>query len=127
MALNTYPLSGGGSPIKSIQRGVAASAGTITISAVNMSKSFLQSYSRGSAGSVGITGTTTGTLNPAGTPRALTDTGFMGAGGMPSWSGTRTLAAGATSLTSAEFGVYFTNSTTITATGACNWEVMEYN
>jgi hypothetical protein len=127
MALNTYPPSGVGSPIKTIQRGVAVSAGTITISSVDTNKSFLHSYSSGSAGSVGITGSNSGTLNPSGSTRGLADTGFNSFGNFPSFSGTRTLAAGATSLTSAEFGVYFTNSTTITATGACNWEVMEYN
>lgn len=126
MALNIYPPSGG-SPIKSIQRGVAASAGAITISSVDTSKSFLRSYSRGSAGSVGVTGTTSGTLSPSGQPFQNQANQYISAGTFPTFSGTRTLAAGATSLTSAEYGVYFTNSTTITATGACNWEVVEYN
>jgi hypothetical protein len=30
-------------------------------------------------------------------------------------------------LTSAEYGVTITNSTTLTATGACRWQVIEYN
>ena len=127
MALNAYPPSGG-SPIKSIQRGVAASAGTITISSVDTSKSFLRSYSRGSAGSVGVTGTISGTLTTGASAPYVGQANInISAGGFPSFDGTRTLTAGATSLTSAEYGVYFTNSTTITATGACNWEVVEYN
>ena len=38
------------SPIKSIQRGSAASAGNITISSVDTNKSFVRSFSTGSAG-----------------------------------------------------------------------------
>jgi hypothetical protein len=127
MALISYPASGG-SPIKSIQRGTAASSGAITISSINTSKSFCRSYSTSSAGSVGVTGTTSGTFSPSGGAGAQgggseqTQTGSW-----PSYSGTRTLAAGATALTSAEYGVYITDSTTITATGACKWEVVEYN
>jgi hypothetical protein len=128
MALNFYPAAGG-SPVKSIQRGTAASAGNITITAVDTAKTFVRSYSSGSAGSVGVTGTSTGTLSPSVTA-GNGEGGSSGAGargGWPSYSGTRTLAAGATALTAAEFGVYLVDSTTITATGACNFEVVEYN
>jgi hypothetical protein len=118
-----------GSAIKSIQRGYAASAGTITISSVDTNKAFVRGFSDGSAGSAGATGTDSGTLTPAGG-------GIIGGGGgavratgtsFPTYSGTRTFSAGSTDLTSSEFNVYFTNSTTITATGACYWEVVEYN
>jgi hypothetical protein len=127
MAISTYPVIS--SPIKSIQRGTAVSSGAITISAINVSKSFCRSYSTGSAGSVGITGTSAGSLSPSVTAGngegSVSGAGVRGA--WPSYSGTRTITAGATALTSAEYGVRITNSTTITATGACNWEVVEYN
>jgi hypothetical protein len=127
MAISTYPLVS--SPIKSIQRGTAVSSGAITISAIDVSKSFCRSYSSASAGSVGVTGTSAGTLSPSGNAGnaegGSTQPGVRSS--WPSYSGTRTLTAGATSLTSAEYGVRITNSTTITATGACNWEVVEYN
>jgi len=34
---------------------------------------------------------------------------------------------GTTSLTAAQYGAYLTNSTTITVTGPCQWQVVEYN
>ena len=36
-------------------------------------------------------------------------------------------SGGSTSLTSANFGVYLSNSTTLVATGACRYEVVEFN
>lgn len=128
MAVAIYPQASS-SPIKSIQRGNAASAGSITISAVNTSKCFVRSFSNGSAGSVGITGTTAGTLSPSGGSGPVSGDGSSNnntSGSFPNLSGTRTITAGATSLTSKEFGVTLTNSTTLTATGACYWEVVEY-
>jgi hypothetical protein len=126
MGSNFYPVVS--SPIKSIQRGTAASAGAITIASVNTSNTFVKSYSTGSAGTVAATGNTSGGLSPSG--------GVVGAGGggnaassgsWPNYVGTRSISAGSTSLTASEYGVYLTNSTTLTATGACKWEVIEYN
>jgi hypothetical protein len=126
MALSTYPAVS--SPIKSIQRGEAVSSGTITISAVNVSNTFVRSFSNGSAGSVGGTGTETGTLSPTG-GTWLSSTGgiLLTPQSSPSISGTRTFTAGSTALTTAVYGVVLTNSTTLTADGACFWEVVEYN
>jgi hypothetical protein len=126
MGIQVFPASSG-SAIKSIQRGYAASSGTITISAVDTGKTFVKSFSACSAGSVGITGTSSGTLNPSGGSVNTTDTSnAMGNGSYPNYIGTRTLSAGATNLTTKLFGISLTNSTTITATGACYWEVVEY-
>lgn len=55
MGLSVFPESS--SPVKSVQRGTAAAAGTVTISAVNTSKSFVRSFSNGSTGSVAVSGT----------------------------------------------------------------------
>lgn len=127
MGVTIFPAASA-APVKSIQRGSAASAGTITISAIDTTKSFVRSYSTGSAGSVGITGTNAGTLSPSGGQNSQqAGGGAMTPGSFPTYAGTRTITAGATALVSAEYGIYITNSTTITATGACNWEVVEYN
>lgn len=128
MGIATFPAASA-SPIKSIQRGYAASAGAITISSVNTAKAFVRGFSDGSAGSAGATGTDSGTLTPAGGGTVTPTTGSVrvDASSFPTYSGTRTFSAGSTNLTSSEFNVYLTNSTTLTATGACYWEVVEYN
>ena len=129
MAISAYPVSAGGSPIKTIQRGVAASAGAITISAVNTAKTMVTSFSTGSSGSVAATGDITGTLSPTGglTAKQVGSTSQHGGGSFPSYSGTRTLSGGTTDLTSAVNGVSLTDSTTLTATGPCRYEVVEFN
>jgi len=60
MGINQYPVAST-ALIKSIQRGVAASAGNITISAVNTAKTTVRSFSTGAAGTVAATGTMGGT------------------------------------------------------------------
>ena len=68
MATTAYPAtSGASSSIKSIQRGTAASAGSITISAVTMSKTVCQSFATSAGGTVGGTGSVpTATLTGTG-------------------------------------------------------------
>jgi hypothetical protein len=59
MGIATFPASSSGlsSAIKSLQRGSAASAGNITISAVDTTKTMVNSFSTASAGTVAATGT----------------------------------------------------------------------
>jgi hypothetical protein len=127
MGSKIYPIVS--SPIKSIQRGSAASSGSVTISSVNTSKAFVKSFSTGSAGTAAGTGTTSGTYSPSGGNIFGSGGGgfISGGGSAPTYSGTRSLSAGATSLTSARYGAYLSNSTTLVVDGACNWEVIEYN
>ena len=132
MASAVFPApSGGASPIRSIQRGYAASSGAITITSVDTGKSFVRGYSAAASGSAGGPGTYSGTLSPSGgqsgSANSVADHSWNNAGSFPSYSGTTTFSAGGTNLVSKEFNVYFTNSTTITATGSCYWEVVEYN
>ncbi len=122
--IQTYPSVYYG--IKSVQRGSTASSGSITISAVNTLKTFVRSYSTGSAGTVSTDSNEQGTLTPIGGSCSSTGNGANASGSWPQYSGTRTFAGGTTALTSKEFGVYLSNSTTLTATGACRWEVIEY-
>ena len=124
MAMKSYPAASSG--IKSIQRGLSASAGNITISTVDTSKTFVTSFSTGSAGTVATNSSESGTLTPSGGSVATQANGAMGGGSFPNFIGTRSLSGGSTALTSAEYGISLTNSTTLTATGACRWQVVEY-
>lgn len=125
MAYTTFPATS--STIKSVQRGSTASAGNVTISSIDISKSFINSFSTSSSGSVGTNSSTSGTLTPSGGNVSVSSPSFNPAGGsFPNYVGTRSYSGGSTSLTSASFGAYISNSTTITTTGACRWEVVEY-
>ena len=125
MAYSTFPATS--SIIKSVQRGSTASAGNVTISTINISKSFVNSFSVASTGSIGTNSSTSGTLTPSGGNVSVSSPSFNPAGGsFPNYVGTRSYSGGSTSLTSASFGAYIANSTTITTTGACRWEVVEY-
>jgi hypothetical protein len=124
MTIKSYPIVS--SAIKSIQRGTTASSGAITISSVDTLKSFVTSFSTGSEGTVATNSSESGTLTPSGGSVATQANGAMGGGSFPNFIGTRSLSGGSTSLTSAEYGVSLTNSTTLTATGACRWQVVEY-
>jgi hypothetical protein len=119
------PVSGG---IKLVQRGEALTSGAITITAVNMAKTFVRSFANGASGNVAIDSSSSGTLTPSGgtTPAYESDQNSASNGTYPDLIGSRALSGGTTTLTTKHFGVYLTNSTTLTATGACYWEVVEY-
>ena len=124
MSIKQYPETSQG--VKSIQRGSTASAGNVTISAVDTSKSFVISFSTGSAGTVAINSSESGTLTPSGGSCASQGNGSNSGGSWPTYSGSRSLSGGSTSLYSAEYGAHLTNSTTLTTTGSCRWEIVEY-
>lgn len=139
MAINVFPAAAGGG-IKLVQRGEAVSGGTTTITAVDVTKTFVRSFSTGSAGTVATNSvnpsvTSSGTLSPSGGGSVRQggyshQIGFI-AGTFPTYTGTRTITSGTMSggsmnATVKEFGVHLTNSTTLTATGACRWEVVEF-
>lgn len=124
MASNVYPKSS--SLIKSLQRGSTSSAGNVTISSIDTNKSVITSFSNGSAGTVAGSGSTSGTYTPNGGSCGAPGGSWNGTGSFPTYSGTRSLSGGSTSLVSAKYGAYIVNSTTITTTGACNWQVVEY-
>ena len=48
------------------------------------------------------------------------------AGTFATYGGTRTLSGGTMDATTAEMGVYLKNSTTLTATGACRYQIVEF-
>lgn len=124
MAIVTYPAKASG--VKLIQRGTAGAGGTITISSVDVTKTFVRSYSISSAGTVATNSSETGVLSPSGGSCAAQGNGSNSGGSWPQYIGTRSLTGGSTSLISSEYGVYLTGSTTLQATGACRWEVIEH-
>jgi hypothetical protein len=169
MGIATFPAGSSGlsSVVRSVQRGVAASAGNITITSVDTTKTIVNSFSTSSAGSVAATGTvsaangtasafsssaTSGSIfigsNPNQTPTTRTGGNYSY---NPRYGGTAgpfagvsfnqsamnmnaqniglnatNISGGSTSLTSAVYGAYLINSTTITVTGPCRYEVIEY-
>jgi hypothetical protein len=127
MGLSVFPISGGGG-IKSVQRGQAVSAGSITITSVNISKSFVRSFPEGSAGTVAVTGDTTGTYSPSGGSLKSVSGSAQNSttGSFSSYSGTRSFSGGTTSLTTAVYGAYLSNPTSLAVSGACRWEVVEF-
>jgi hypothetical protein len=159
MGVNQYPVAST-ALIKSIQRGVAASAGNITITAVDTTKTTVRSFSTGAAGTVQATGTLGGTSTfvnnvVSGSANIPTNEAYVATsvnigayappsryspGGYYTYVGTvngvtantrtinhaGTLSGGTTDLTAAKFGVYLSNSTTLVATGACRYEVVEF-
>lgn len=123
MGQSIYPPSGG-SIIKSIQRGTAASAGTVTISAVDVNKSVVTSFSNGSSGVVGLSGNTT--ISYGGTGAGGTNTGW-GSNSGGTISANISISGGTNTLVAAVSGAYLSSSTQITVDGPCIWQVVEYS
>ena len=77
------------SPIKSIQRGITAGAGNVTISAVDPNKTVVFSKSKGSAGYVAARGTIS--LTPSGGNTSRYESGYSTTGNptgsFPNYSG----------------------------------------
>lgn len=122
MGQSVFPAASAGGGIKSVQRGVASASGNVTITLVDIAKSYVNSFSNGSSGAAPGTGSvsmTTGLRCFAGAPTPR-DGGSIGMGG-GTWSG------GTTTLLTAVNGAYLSNSTTLVVTGPCYWEVVEMN
>jgi len=142
MAVFTYPAVS--SPVKSVQRGSAAGAGSVTITAVDIAKSFCNIFGTTSSGTVaasgavsGITGNIASALvdSPAhytSTYRVENNGGFGNGrvGRVPATSFTgnaSNITGGSTNLVAAVVQGFLANSTTLTVSGACRWEVVEFN
>jgi hypothetical protein len=131
MGQSVFPAAAGGG-IKLVQRGQAVSAGNITITAVDTTKAFVRSFSEGAAGTVATNSASNGTLSPSGGGVAKSYVGdgdyfqYNTQGSFASYTGTRTLSGGTMDATTKQMGVYLSNSTTLVATGACRWEVVEF-
>lgn len=191
--------SGLSSAIKSIQTGSAATAGTITITSVNTSKTVIMSFPTTSAGTVSVsgginamnvalnasngnlaginpwsgavtsaagqtvfgvgtggnaynalfnsgisyfaamntnvaalsyTGISTNSMSNGNTNATVSTTGLNQPMGLNAANGATSAGnfnTGTNSLYSASYGAYLTNATTLTVTGACQYQVVEYN
>lgn len=134
------PTSGGG--IKLVQRGSAGGAGTVTITAVNIAKAFVNVFGTASSGTVAASGAISGaTGNIAATN--LTMQGYAstfrpsaGSGNYnrnqpinaTSFTGNATnLSGGSNNLVAAVVQGYLSSSTELVVSGACRWEVVEFN
>lgn len=116
--------------VKSVQRGVTAGAGNVTINAVNMNKSIILSKSKGSAGTVAATGnlSISGIPNPliAYTNTATYAPGTNQTNPNATISVSGSVSGGTTNLTVKEYSATLTNSTTINCDGPVEWQVIEF-
>jgi hypothetical protein len=147
MGINQFPAPAAGiqSVVRSVQRGVAASAGNITITAVDVSKTQVTSFSTTSSGSVATSGSLSGTSslnsiwqysggsNPYPAVQYIV-TGdsrygfniFASYGTPQTITHSGTISGGSTTLVAGVNGAYLSNSTTLVVTGPCRYEVVEY-
>ena len=66
MAVTVFPAPAAGGGIKSIQRGSTSVAGAITITAVDTTKTTVNSFSTASTGAIALAGTTSGSCSNVG-------------------------------------------------------------
>ena len=126
MGVTVYPASTGGG-IKSVQRGLAGAAGTVTITAVNLSKSFVTVFGTTSSGTVAGSGNVSSGSGTTNTRTAGGDT----TGATETFNttlnyGSTTISGGTNTLVSAVIQGYLSNSTSLVVSGACRWEVVEF-
>jgi hypothetical protein len=114
-------LAGGG--IKSVQRGSAGSAGDVTISSVNIAKSFVTVFGTASVGSAAGSGN----INSNSSNMHHNGNGDFGPNN-PAAPGnfSASLSSGTTNLVAAIVQGFLANSTTLTVSGACRYEVVEF-
>lgn len=154
MGSNVFPAPSAGGGIKSVQRGSAGSAGNVTITAVDINKAFVNVFGTASSGTVAASGSINaangtqsnsimatwvsgqgGWFAPNNQTAVLTTASVIGGENNPrgvSVPGTTALNAtniggGSTNLVSAVVQGFLANSTTLTVSGACRWEVVEFN
>ncbi len=131
MAGSVFPAASAGGAIKQVQRGLAGAAGTVTISAVNTAKSFVQVFGTTASGRGAITGQSdagTMTMNQASqqmfyvrNDTAVGNSPFSQTVNAVAFSG------GTSTITTAVVQGYLNSSTELIVSGACRWEVVEFN
>lgn len=155
MALATFPSVS--SPVKSVQRGSAAGAGTVTITAIDISKSMVNVFGTTSSGTVSASfgmSMNSGTMNyfvpgiqdrsnfgAMGYAPNVVNTGVQQSGRndqsanttyaylVPATvnAGNAVVNAGSNNLVAGVIQGYLSNSTSLVVSGACRWEVVEFN
>ena len=127
MGVAVFPAPTGGG-IKSVQRGLAGASGTVTITAVDITKSFVTVFGTTSTGSAAVSatvGSQNGGMNKA--PSGGGSSGATNPGTATFSLNGAALSAGTTNLVSAVIQGYLSNSTSLVVSGACRWEVVEFN
>ena len=126
MGISVFPAPSGGG-IKSVQRGSAAGSGNVTITAVDIAKSFVTVFGSASSGTVSVSGGVS--ANTITLLHGFNDGGLIGGN-----NASKTLNIAATNLTGGSNNLvaavvqgYLSNSTTLVVSGACRWEVVEFN
>ena len=146
MGISSLPAASSGG-IKSVQRGSAVAAGNVTITAVDITKSFVNVFGTASSGTVAASGTVAG-VNGAiaasnvdvrhingNTARGAWYFAGARAYSPGSWTINATnfagnasnISSGSNNLVSAVVQGFLANSTTLTVSGPCRWEVVEFN
>jgi hypothetical protein len=151
MAINTFPAVA--SPVKSVQRGSAAGAGTVTITAIDISKSMVHVFGTASSGTVSASfSLNSSSLTMVGTGKHFNFITNFGYGSGPSYPGVSPVSqtanpsagdfqfwtvpatmnamgvtGGSTNLIAGVVQGYLSGSTSLVVSGACRWEVVEYN
>jgi hypothetical protein len=149
MGIQTIPAPSAGG-IKSVQRGSAAGAGTVTITAVDTAKAFVNIFGTASSGTVsasfnmnmnagsvefiGAAMTTGGNSRYIPANTTVLNSAFSAnneAGG--AWTknvtvnaGTASVGAGSNNLVAAVVQGYLSDATSLVVSGACRWEVVEF-
>lgn len=119
MGITSIPAPAGGG-IKTVQRGSAVSSGTITITAVNLSKSFVTVFGTASTGTV----TSGSAMNVSSSN--LASFGYSLKQSNSSGNVTFAFSGGTNNLVSAVVQGYLSSSTELVVSGACRWEVVEF-
>lgn len=152
MGIAVFPAASAGG-IKSVQRGSAGGAGSVTITAVDITKSFVNIYGTASSGTVAAAGTigattvtnsvhwgrkTTGGSSSGnmehrfaegGIQNTLSASNTYAGWGMPSTTdniAATSITGGSNNLVAAVVQGFLADSTTLTVSGACRWEVVEF-
>ncbi len=152
MALATFPSVS--SPVKSVQRGVAAGAGSVTITAIDISKSMVNVFGTASSGTVSASFGMS--MNAGSMATLITNARYAGNNSqsqrVPGGSnvsgtyqgvgiaaspfanfsatvnaGNAVVNAGTNNLVAAVVQGFLANSTTLTVSGACRFEIVEFN
>lgn len=110
--------------VAQVQSGVTVAAGTVSITAVDVTRAMVISVSKGSAGTVAATGSIS--LSPAGglTSGGAGGTSAYNPGSFPTYSGS--ITGGTTDLTVKQYSARLTSSTTLSVDGPVEWQVVQF-
>jgi hypothetical protein len=136
MGISVFPAAAGGG-IKSVQRGSASGSGNVTITAVDIAKSFVTVFGSASSGTVAATGSINAATGNMVMPKLSGTGGGNWANLIDSAENSNksqslnvnatNITGGTNNLVAAQVTGFLANSTTLTVSGACRFEVVEFN